>query len=257
MNYTKPLSFTTKVVVQEFYENSDNSSADQKSKEPLSVSCLFPKTNNTATVQISLKSASIAYVLGAAAFFLVFASSAALLADYLTGYNSVVIHKIVKLFYVDIELNVPAFFSMLLLLFASSLLTVIAILKRKQMDSYTWQWAILAGGFLFMAFDEIVSVHERLIEPMRAILGKEHLGVLYFAWVVPAAALVLFIAVCFLKFLWNIPAKTRLHFVIAATLFLGGAIGFEFIEGFHSEIHGKENLTYMILTTVEETLEML
>lgn len=49
---------------------------------------------------------------------LVAASASLMYVDYLTGYNSVLIHKLVKLFSVDLELNVPSFFSSLLLLFS-------------------------------------------------------------------------------------------------------------------------------------------
>jgi hypothetical protein len=206
--------------------------------------------------RISLNPFSIAWLLGAIAFFLILDSCAVLLIDYLTGYSSLFIHKTVKLFYVDLELNVPAFFSMLLLLIASLLVAIIAVLKRKEKAPFIFQWAILSIGFLFMAFDEIASIHERLIEPMRAILGEQNLGVLYFAWVVPVVPLVIFLGFFFVKFLWSLPAKTKLFFLIAATLYLGGAIGCELIESGHCEIYGKDNLPYMIMTTVEETLEM-
>ncbi len=208
------------------------------------------------TAQISLNPALIARVLSALAIILIFASSAAMLTDYLTGHSSVLIRKLVKFFYIDLELNAPAFFSMLLLLFAALLLAVIALLKSKQNASYKLQWAILSFGFLVMAFDETVAVHERLIEPMRAILGEANLGVLYYAWVVPAIVLVLFLALFFVKFWLRLPAKTRLYFLIAASLYIGAAIGLELAEGKHSEIYGMENLTYITLATVEEGLEM-
>ena len=43
---------------------------------------------------------------------------------------------------------------------------------------------------------------------------------------------------------------------MAATLYIGGAIGVELIGGRFAELHGKRNLTYHLLTTVEESLEM-
>ncbi|MCY7377675.1 MAG: hypothetical protein LH472_17085 [Pyrinomonadaceae bacterium] len=207
--------------------------------------------------QVLLKPALVARMLGATTFLLILANCAALLADYLTGYNSLLVHKLVKFFYVELELNAPAFFSMLLLLFASLLLTVITVHKRKQKAAHLLEWTILSGGFLLMAFDEIAAIHERLIEPMRAIMGEQNLGFLYFAWVVPAIVLVTVLALFFLKFLWSLPMKTRLSFLIAATLYLGGAVGFELLEGKYSEIHGRENLIYITMTTVEETLEMV
>lgn len=206
--------------------------------------------------KISFNPASIARCLGITAFVLVLISTATELADFSTGHNSVYLHKLVTLFYVELELNVPAFFSMLLLLTASLLLATVSVLTRKKNVSHVLEWTILSAGFLLMAFDEIVAFHELLIEPMRTILGENNLGIFYFAWVIPAIGLVLFLAVCFLKFLLSLPAKTRFCFLLAATLYLGAAIGFEFIEGSHVELHGKDNLFYITLTTIEESLEM-
>lgn len=206
---------------------------------------------------LSLNPDSIARSLGVMTFILVFASTGALLADYLTGYNSLVIHKLVKFFYVDLELNAPAFFSMLLLLFASLLLTVITVFKKQQQASYLVEWAMLSVGFLFMAFDEIVAVHERLLEPMRAILGEQNLGIFYYAWVVPAIMLVFCLGIFFLRFLITLPSKTRTFFLISAVMYLGGAVGLELFEGLIAEKSGMGNLIYIILVTIEESLEMV
>jgi hypothetical protein len=60
----------------------------------------------------------------------------------------------------------------------------------------------------------------------------------------------------YLKFLLHLPAKTRWRFVVAATLYLGGAIGMELIGGRYADLHGMENLAYSMTATVEESLEM-
>lgn len=217
----------------------------------------YENVSESEIIGLSLNPNSIAWLLGIVAFILIFASIATDSAYYLTGFSSVLLSKFVKIFSLDLELNVPNFFSMLLLLFAALLLAFITVIKRKQTASYIWHWAILSFGFFFMAFDEIASIHEKLIEPMQAILGKEQLGILYFAWVVPGIALVLFLAFIFLRFWWNLPAKTRFAFLIAATLYIGGAIVLELIGGSHFEIYGKDNLTYILLTTVEESFEIV
>ncbi len=217
----------------------------------------FAGTDRILTIPyISLNRNSVAKILVVLTSLLILASTAALLTDYLIGNTSNLVRKLVKFFYVDLELNAPTFFSTLLLLFAALLLGFISVLKRKQNAKYAWQWAILCFGFLLMAFDETVAAHERLIEPMRSILGEENLGILYYAWVVPAIALVLFLAIFFLKFWLSLPAKTRLYFLIAACLYVGAAIGLELAEGKHSEIYGMDNLTYITLVTIEEGLEM-
>ena len=54
----------------------------------------------------------------------------------------------------------------------------------------------------------------------------------------------------------HLPAKTRFTFLAAAIIYLGGAIGFELIGGRYAELHGSHNLSYNMISTVEESLEM-
>ncbi len=184
------------------------------------------------------------------------ANLAVLFVDYLTGYSLKMVQRLAKVFSVDYELNAPAFFSTLILLFSSVLLAVITYFKQKQRDQYVWHWAVLSFGFLFMAYDEMASAHEKLVEPMRAILGENDLGAFYFAWVVPGIVLVTIIGFFFLRFWWKLPPKTRTWFFIAATLYLGGALGMELIDGSYAAANGKANLTYKLLSTFEEGLEV-
>ena len=145
---------------------------------------------------------------------------------------------------------------MLLLFCAALLLTVIAVLKKKQKDPDVSKWAILAFGFLFMAVDEASSIHEELSMPVPGLLGDGPHGIFYFSWVIPGIAVVFALALFFLGFLLRLPAKTRFTFMVAATLFIGGALGLELVGGRYAELHGQENLTYNMLATVEESLEM-
>ena len=203
--------------------------------------------------QIILNPSAIARALGAMAFLLVLASTGGQLTKYLTGHDHVLL---VRLFYVDAERNIPTFFSVLLLLFAAQLLTVITVLKNKHRDPDRSRWAILSFGFLFMAADEGFSLHEKLIVPVRGLLGDGTFGIFYYAWVIPGIAVVLVLALSFLKFLLHLPPKTRSTFLVAATLFIGGALGIELIGGRYVELHNENNLTYSMIVTVEESLEM-
>lgn len=207
-----------------------------------------------AVTPISLNPSSIARALGAVAFFLVLASIAGQLMVYLTGHEQV--YGLVQLFNVGTELNLPAFFSSFLLLFAALLLAVITVLEKKCSASHIVQWTVLSFGFLLMAVDESVSLHEMLVAPTRQLLGDNDLGAFYFAWVIPGSVLVLALGLYFLKFLLHLPGKTRLNFLLAAIIYLGGAIGFELVGGRYAELHGTHNLAYNMISTVEESLEM-
>ncbi len=210
------------------------------------------QSTTVSNMSISFAPNRVAFFLGAVALLLVISSATVLTADYLTGYNSVVIHKLVKLFDLDLEVNVPTFFSVGLLISASLLLAVVTAIVRKSKGKHVLGWAILSGGFLFMAFDELASAHERLIEPMRAVLGIENAGIFYYAWVVPAFGLLLVIGVMYVRFLIALPAKTRNLLILAASMFLGGAIGLELFEG----VFVDNRLLYNTFVTFEECLEM-
>lgn len=162
----------------------------------------------------------------------------------------------VPLFDVDHEKNIPTFFSVVLLLIAALLLAVITRLKQNQSAPHASKWAILTAGFMLMAFDEAFQAHENLVAPVKALLGNGNLGIFYFAWVIPGIAVVVTLGIFFLRFLLYLPASTRIRFIVAGLLYVGGAIGFELIGGRYAELHSELTLTYNMIATVEESLEM-
>lgn len=171
-----------------------------------------------------------------------------------TGHDYV--RGLIKLFHLDEERNIPALFSTLLLLTAAALLAWIRRQQKLQGSRDVAKWTVLALGFAYIAIDEFGHIHENLILPGRELLGDGAPGIFHYAWVVPATAIVLGLAVYFTGFLLRLPAPTRLGFIVAGMLFVGGAIGFEMLEGRHDRLYGEHNLAYMAYVTVEETLEM-
>lgn len=156
----------------------------------------------------------------------------------------------------DGENNVPALFSTLLLFCASLILALISVLERRHEGVDVSKWAILAAGFMLMALDEALSFHEKAIEPLRALLGGQHLGIFFFAWVIPGFALVFVLGAFFLRFLFRLPRRTAIAFVISAAIYLGGALGIELVEGWWREANGHRNLVYHALVSLEEGMEM-
>lgn len=204
--------------------------------------------------QISLNPLSIARTLGVVAFLLVLTSIGLQLIATWTGHTS--LYGIVRIFNVDNECNIPTFFSTLLLLFAALLLVIITVVEKNRTASHVLYWTTLSIVFFCMAIDETCSFHERLCRLTVKLLGDVNHGIFYFAWVIPGMALVLVLALFFLRFLLHLPPKTRRAFLMAAILYLGGAIGFELIGGRYVELHRSGNLTYTMIATVEESLEM-
>lgn len=160
----------------------------------------------------------------------------------------------VPLFDLDGERNVPSLFSGLLILSCGVLLSLIALGGRGRRVGRTY-WLGLAAIFLFLAVDEVVSLHERLIEPLRAALHTS--GVLYFAWLIPYGIAGLLVGVAYARFLFRLPPATRNRMVVAGLVYVAGAAGLEMAGGWYLEqLGGQHNLYYELLTTCEESLEM-
>lgn len=152
------------------------------------------------------------------------------------------------------ERSPPAFFSFLLLLICGVWLGVIA-LHECQAGSRWWRhWAFLAMMFVLMSYDEAAELHEKLIEPLRELLGTG--GFFYYAWVIPAIIVVAIIFVVYLPFLYHLPPVFAGLFLLSGAIYVGGAIGVEMISGNYIEEYGRD-LTYRLITTVEESFEML
>ena len=215
-------------------------------------------SNNKIPAAILLQPSRITFILAAVASSLVLLSFASQFLRYGLGHDYVygLLPITEQLFHVDLEQNISTLFSVTLLLCSGSLLVLIALLKRQRQDSDVSKWMILAGGFFYLATDEGWSLHERLIGPVRNLLGHSDLGIFYFAWIIPAMAGVALLGLLFLGFLSRLPSPTRWSFIIAGSLYLGGAIGIEMLGGREAELHSFENLTYQLFAHLEESLEM-
>jgi hypothetical protein len=215
----------------------------------------YVTTTRLAIDRVTLNPSTIVRALATAAALFVLASAASQLTKYLVG--PVRGQAVLNLFDADRESNLPTYFSAGLLLFAAALLGVIAVLKRRAGAPFGWGWTALSLVFLYMSVDEGTIIHESVLERLtRKVLGDPTIGVFYFAWVIPGIAFALVFAVVFWRFFLQLPRATRSRVSLAAGLFLGGALGVELIEGYHASLHGQDNLTFGLIATVEESLEM-
>ncbi|MCH7610804.1 MAG: hypothetical protein IIB10_09010 [Chloroflexi bacterium] len=162
-------------------------------------------------------------------------------------------YDLARMFILDGENNIPTFFSSLLLLAAGLVLASIAAIKTQEADRYAPHWRALSIIFVILAFDEMVSLHEMFNYPIRQLLGVD--GVLFFGFVVLAIPLVMILAIIYARFLIHLPSHIRRIFVLAAVLYLGGQIGVEMLSGVYFESNGSTTVAYLLITTVEESLE--
>ncbi len=185
--------------------------------------------------------------------FLVVAGIASNVLQFTFGYRSTL--SFIKLFALDQEGNIPTWFSSLLLFSSAILLGLITTAMTASRDRWRWHWGALAFIFVMLSLDEIASIHERTNVPIRNALDLS--GAFYFAWVVPAAILVLVFAILYLRFVLALPRRSRWLFVVAGAIFVSGALGVEMIGSVYASAHGRNDLVYALIASGEEVLEMI
>jgi hypothetical protein len=149
------------------------------------------------------------------------------------------------------EENLPTWAASGLLLGCSLLLWLCGRVDTLQGGQWRRYWYLLALLFAYISMDEIAQIHEHWSHFVDA--GG---GLLYFSWVIPAAIIVLVLALILRRFLLQLPQMTRRRFVVAAVLYVGGALLMELPLGYWADHHDTENLVYGLIDWVEETLEL-
>ncbi len=154
---------------------------------------------------------------------------------------------LVPTFSLSYEANVPTWFASSQLLLCSIVLACVARASQHR----TRHWWGLCLGFLYISMDEAVGVHEA------ASSWFETDGLLYYGWVIPAAALVVVLAGIYARFTWELPPRVRSACIVAGSLYVGGALLMELPLGYWADTFGSENFGYAAIDLVEETMEMV
>lgn len=179
------------------------------------------------------------------------------------NYQSSVAAFYVKLFDLNTEGNLPTLFSTLILMFASVLLALIFIKRKISNHPDRNYWIFLSVIFLFLALDESLQIHEKVTNLINLIGNEgnvtsisERPGFLRYVWVVPYLLVVLGLGLFLYKFLFRLPSRIRNLFFISGIIFVSGAIGLEFMEGYYDTLLGTNYYT-VVLYTFEEAMEMI
>jgi hypothetical protein len=197
---------------------------------------------------ITFEPRKVAFFLGVIVLLLIAGNFAGIFSKFYLGSSRI------ALFELDREANIPTLYQTVTIMLCAALLAVIAIARKRENKREYLYWAGLAAVFLFLSADETAGMHERMIEPLRNALNTS--GVLYFAWVIPYGILLVAMMVIYSRFLFSLPLRFRYLIILAAILYVTGALGFELIGGQWTDLHGQENLTYTLITTCEEIFEM-
>ena len=200
-----------------------------------------------------LQPSEVAWCLGVVAVALSIVNVLALLMAYMSDGGYARLAR--RLFDLDGEANIPSFFSGCLFLINAALLLLVwqagrAISKARMI------WFFLAGLFVFLAFDELFRVHERLIAPVRAALNPT--GFLAYGWHLVYGMGVVLLSIMFFPAWWRLSKRVKLLLGWSAATFLSGAIGVDMMQAAYDEAvaGNRDLLVFGLLTTIEESFEM-
>lgn len=157
----------------------------------------------------------------------------------------------------DIEKNIPSLYSGFALFVSSLLFLCISSLEEKKRR----YWLGLAAVFLFLSLDESFVLHERLSNYTEEYIKSTGIikagGLLYFPWIIPYSILMTILGLLYFRFILSLPRKTTVLLILSAIIFLIGAVWFDMLGGREAELHSYYTLTYIVLFTIEEFLEMI
>ncbi len=150
-----------------------------------------------------------------------------------------------RIFNVSRERSIPTLFSSAILLGSCMLLGYIAFLTRLTGGPYSLLWAVLSLGFLYLSIDENTYIHETFSEDVAG-------------WIFVVAPFVILFLLGYIRFFLHLPRSTKLYFLLAGFLFIGGAFFLEFIGSWRISIVDENIIatTYIFFTSVEESFEM-
>lgn len=155
----------------------------------------------------------------------------------------------------DEDPSLGAWFSSAALLAAASLTALIGLKKRRRHDPFAAHWIGLAGLFVLLSIDESIEIHEMASHTLQVALNTG--GLLYHAWIIPGSIFVVLLAIVYCRFLWDLEKRTRRLFILSAVIFVAGALGLEAVSAPLWQHNAQNSLTYTLVISVEELLEML
>lgn len=209
-----------------------------------------------ATRPLNISPKKITRFLVVSIFLLLLGHIAAFIENYVRHAYSRTAKNIIRWFDFNLENNVPTWFSVLILAFAAILLLVIYLHKKNIGSKDALYWLMLGFIFIFLSMDESVGVHEEVAEILRPKLGDNASSIFHWAWVIPYGIAVIAFGLYFLRFVLSLPKQTRNLFILSGAMFLTGALGLEFIEGYLYVHYGLDHIYNRILYCIEELCEM-
>jgi hypothetical protein len=166
------------------------------------------------------------------------------------------IFGLIRYFDVGRESNFPTYISSVNLLIAAVLCCLIYLFSRFQHAFASRYWILLAAIFVFLSIDEATMIHERF-EGLRGFFPEWQVVPSRHSWLFAGVAVALILGGSMLPFLFALPRKLAISFVVGGALFAFGVIGMEFVGSLMLN-HGfsPDGPAYQIRRLLEEACEM-
>lgn len=228
----------------------------------ISVSTKIKYTNQKIPVKINnQQSTGIELILSKFIYFNLFVLVTLILLGLIAGLilleqgyqleNNRILFRFVELFNLNLEANVPAWYSAFLMIVISGLSLFISKVNTLPEKKYFLGMSVL---FLMMSVDEISSIHEIMNNPVRNALSLS--GAFYWAWIVPGLIFLFMMIFVFRQFFMMINRRFRRLFILSGFIYIMGAVGFEMLGGWLYSNKLGDSYFYIFEVVVEESLEM-
>ena len=170
------------------------------------------------------------------------------------GFEHGLVRLLFSLFFLDGEGNLPAIFSTWLFLINAVIFLIVWKAAGSAGDSQKI-WLFLSSIFVFLALDESISIHERLINPLRQALDAT--GIFYYTWIIPYGIGVVLLSIFVIPVFWRMQKRFRFWFGLSAATYLFATIGLEMISGkYLVMMNEQKDIVWIFMVTLEESLEM-
>lgn len=228
----------------------------------ISVSTKIKYTNQKIPVKINnQQSTGIELILSKFIYFNLFVLVTLILLGLIAGLilleqgyqleNNRILFRFVELFNLNLEANVPAWYSAFLMIVISGLSLFISKVNTLPEKKYFLGMSVL---FLMMSVDEISSIHEIMNNPVRNALSLS--GAFYWAWIVPGLIFLFMMIFVFRQFFMMINRRFRRLFILSGFIYIMGAVGFEMLGDWLYSNKLGDSYFYIFEVVVEESLEM-
>jgi hypothetical protein len=160
-----------------------------------------------------------------------------------------------RLFDVNAEANIPTWFSTVVLFAVALVIAGIAALRRRGNEPDAASWSYFTALVFVMSLDELAGLHEAVGDVIDRNVDLPVIG--GYGWVVAGAAVVVVSALALRAVFRGMPRSTARHAVIAAVVYVTGALGVEVLEAVFVNDTNRIGAGVHVLTGAQEGLEML